>query len=643
VVRFSHISYEGTRFLTALSAVVLSAISTSLPAQQTTHDSDREWLKKVRIGAYSLRSDNAEEIVQQAQASGVYGIEVDNDIPGRYESLLAPEDKLEAIRRVANAAHKANNKAYVYVAGFECISANADSPHTLAKDHPEWLQRKLTGEPALFDTKAAFWIAKGEEDAWVSPYAADWRKLYMERIRQIAGTGIDGIYVDIPYWMTHFTGWENSWASFDDNTVAEFRRQTGLDARKDVKVGDFSNPGFRKWVEFRIKTITEFLAEMRSNAIAVNSSISLIPEIYPGIEAEGPRVGADVYQLYPVVDAIAHEYEFGESEDHTAASRTPLDWFQYQIGIRSFRAFAGDKPTWILNYSWDGAPHVAPRDAMLNLFMSELTAGANLWDARGHVMSGSNDMATRTEVFHWIAAHPDIFDAHREPVGEVGVYFSDTTRNFYAKDFIASYRGVLLLLLQNHIQFRIVTPRTVSSFNGKLLVLPDVRMVSDAESKAIHQFSKKSGGLVLTGQPDAKLKDLRNAKLYSDAPERSYLKSAETDFEHPDSDIAANLLGALHVSSGVELTASRNVVAHLATIGRRRYIFLGNFDGLKAGEIATPRTQHDIEITLQAKPGTQLHVLPFLGQESQVSGKVEGKGIRFSLPTLERGAVVWID
>jgi hypothetical protein len=643
LARFTPISYEGARPLTALSAVVLLAMSTSLFAQQPNHDSDREWLKKVRIGAYSLTPENAEQIVQQAQASGVYGIEVDNDIPGRYESLLMPDVKLKAIRRVANAAHRANNKAYVYVAGFECISANADSPHTLSKDHPEWLQRKLSGEPALFDTKAAFWIAKGEEDAWVSPYAADWRKLYMERIRQIAATGIDGIYVDIPYWMTHFTGWEDSWASFDDKTVAEFRRQTGLDARKDVKIGDFSDAAFRKWVDFRIKTITDFLAEMRSNAIAVNPSIALIPEIYPGIEAEAPRVGADVYQLYPQVDAIAHEYEFGESEDHTAASRTPLDWFQYQIGIRSFRAFAGDKPTWILNYSWDGAPHVAPRDAMLNLFMSELTAGANLWDARGHVMSGSNDMATRSEVFHWIAAHPDVFDAHREPVGEVGVYFSDTTRNFYTKDFIASYRGVLLLLMQNHIQFRIVTPRTVSSFNGKLLVLPDVRIVSDVESKSIHQFYKKGGRLILTGQPDTKLHDLSKAKLYPDAPERAYLKSAEADFDHANTDAAADLLGALQVSSGVEVTASRNVVAHVATIGKRRYIFLGNFDGLKAGEIATPRTQHDIEITLHVKSDAQLHVLPFLGQESVLSGKAEGQGVRFTLPVLDRGAIVWID
>src|SRR5580698_4402545 len=292
VTRLIRISCNGARVLALLSLAALPAIY--LHAQQTQDNGDREWLKKVRIAAYSLTPENAERSVQQAQASGVYGIEVDNDIPGRYESLWKPEVKLEAIRRAATAAHRVNNKAFVYIAGFECISAHADSPHTLAKEHPEWLQRKVTGEPAVFDTKAAFWIRKGEEDVWVSPYAPDWRKMYMERIRQIAATGIDGIYVDIPYWMTHFTGWEDSWASFDDYTVAAFKAQTGLDARKDVKIGDYEDPGFRKWIEFRIQTITDFLAEIRSNAVAVNPSISLIPEIYPGIEAEAPRVGADV-------------------------------------------------------------------------------------------------------------------------------------------------------------------------------------------------------------------------------------------------------------------------------------------------------------------------------------------------------------
>ena len=625
--------------LCCTSLIVLSAATSHTQIQY--HESPRAWLTHVRIGAYSLTPDNAEQIVQQAQASGVYGIEVDNDIPGRYESLGDPDVKLKAIQRVAAAAHRAHNKAYVYVAGFECISAHSDSPHTLAKEHPEWLQRKLDGQPAVFDTKAAFWIAKGEEDAWVSPYAADWRKLYMQRIRQIAGTGIDGIYVDIPYWMTHFTGWEDSWASFDDATVAAFKKQTGLDAKTDIKLGDYEDAGFRKWITFRIQTITDFLAEMRATAIAVNPSISLIPEIYPGIEAEAPRVGADVYQLYPVVDAIAHEYEFGDAEDHTAASRSQLDWFQYQIGIRSFRAFGGEKPTWILNYSWDGAPNVKPRDAMLNLASSELTAGANVWDAQGHVMSGSNDMATRSEIFHWIAQHDDIFGRHREPVGSIGVYFSDTTRNFYPHDFVDSYRGLLLLLMRNHIQFRIVTPRTIKAFDGKVLVLPNVRVMSDEESESVKAFAMRQGKLVITGDADPKLQSIRDAKTFADAPERAYLRASQQSFVSTDAGKAADLLKELNGEQDFEIKASQDVVAHVATIGERHYVFLENFAGLKPGELAVPAMQHGITFRLRNQRDLHMHVLPFLGKESDLPGKLSNDAMEFVLPDLERGAVVW--
>ena len=173
---------------------------------------ERNWTNYARIGAYGLTSKNATEIVRDAEKDHVFGIEVDNDIPGRYESLLDPADKLKAIRSVAEAAHSANNKAFVYIAGTECITANADkSAHSVVKDHPDWLQRKITGESAVFTSGAAFWIRPGDEDVWVSPYAKEWRNLYMQRVRQIAATGIDGIYVDIPYWMTHFDGWEDTW------------------------------------------------------------------------------------------------------------------------------------------------------------------------------------------------------------------------------------------------------------------------------------------------------------------------------------------------------------------------------------------------------------------------------------------------
>ena len=205
----------------------------------------QDWTHWVRIGGYGLSLDRVDQIIQSATETRVFGIETDNDIPGRYESFLDPSEKLQAIKTLADRAHAAGNYAFVYIAGLECITAHADrAAHTLFKDHPDWVQRKITGEPAVFGGGTAFWIAPGDEDVWISPFALPWRKIYMERVRQIAATGIDGIYVDIPYWMTHFDGWEKSWASFDDYTVAAFKKATGLDARKDFKLGDYDDSGF---------------------------------------------------------------------------------------------------------------------------------------------------------------------------------------------------------------------------------------------------------------------------------------------------------------------------------------------------------------------------------------------------------------
>ena len=277
--------------LLCLCFVVLGAAAPPAFAQE------RNWTNDVRIGAYGLRSDNARSIVRDAQASGVFGIEVDNDITGRYESFLDPTEKLKAIHAIAEQAHKAGNKSFVYIAGTECITANAaKSRHTLAKEHPDWLQRKITGEPAMFTSGAAFWIRPGDEDVWISPYASEWRKTYMERVRQIAATGIDGIYVDIPYWMTHFDGWEDTWASFDEYTVKAFKRNTGLDARRDLKLGDFHDTNFRKWIDFRITTLTDFVAEIGRTARGVNPAIMTIPEIVANVryvtDSQGERTEA---------------------------------------------------------------------------------------------------------------------------------------------------------------------------------------------------------------------------------------------------------------------------------------------------------------------------------------------------------------
>jgi hypothetical protein len=603
----------------------------------------QDWTHYVRIGAYGLSSDKASAIVRDAQASHVFGIEVDNDIPGRYESFLDPSEKLAAIRSVTEKAHQVGNKAFVYIAGTECITAHADkAAHSVVKDHPEWLQRKLSGEPAVFTSGAAFWIRPGDEDVWISPYAPAWRKTYMERVRQIAGTGIDGIYVDIPYWMTHFDGWEDTWASFDEFTIAAFKQQTGLDARKDMKLGDFSDANFRKWITFRIDTLTEFMREIRENARSVNPAIRVIPEIYPGIEQEAVRVGADVYEMYAVVDAIAHEYEFG-SGDHMAAGRTQLDWFLYQAGMLSFRAFAQGKATWLLNYSWDGDKGVDAREAMKTLAASQLTAGVNFWDAPGHSMAGSNDIATRTQIFDWIARHEKTFYLPRTPMNPIGVYFSPASRDFDTARFLASYRGTILLLLQNHLEFQIVTPRTLSAFQGSTLILPDVSSMANAEHEAFLALLARGDRLLVTGADALNAPPSTNVVHFPSSPGVAYLGALEKDFGAASKAMPAEFLAALAPAKDLVVTSSPLVASNTASVNGQPHVFLANFAGLIPHHNLKPSAEMSTRITVPASRKSQLHFLPFLGDEQVINGTLSGEHRIFSLPPFDRSAVAWLE
>ncbi len=624
----------------AFAGVLILASAAAAGAQTDQSSQESDWMHHARIAAYGLTPNNADEIVRLASESHVNGIEVDNDIPGRYESLLNPREKLGALRKLASATHQAGNRAFVYMAGTECITADAGkAQHTLAKEHPDWLQRKLTGEPAVFTGGSAFWIHEGDEDVWISPYAQEWRKIYMQRVREIAATGIDGIYVDIPYWMTHFTGWEDSWASFDDYTVAAFREKTGLNAHKDLKLGDFGDANFRKWIDFRIQTLTDFMKEIDRNAKSVNPKIATVAEVYPGIEEEVVRVGADPYQMYAVLDTIAHEYSFGEG-DHRAAARTPLDWFKYQVGMAAFRSFAEGKPSWILNYSWDGEEKVDPKSSMENLAMSQLMVGANFWDAKGHVMSGSNDLPTRKRIFSWVARHSDVFYSPRKPIAPIGVYFSPSTRNYFAEEFIASFRGVMILLLQKHLEYQVVTPRTLTSFAGKTLVLPDVRVLDDSEKAALRDRIASGKRLIVTGTDATGLAALSNVLRIPDDPGSAYMAALERDFAGTTPAAVQSFIEQIHADPAVVIDAPPTMAAHVANVNGKTCVFLANFTGLRGRETADQVPQGGVRISFSGASADVLQLLPFLGEPAVIKREVSSNTTsQFLLPPVNKGAV----
>ncbi|MFZ0284996.1 MAG: hypothetical protein WAL32_07175, partial [Terriglobales bacterium] len=377
-------------------------------------------------------------------------------------------------------------------------------------------------------------------------------------------------------------------------------------------------------------------------AKSVNPAIKTIPEIYPGIEEEAVRVGADVYSLYPVVDAVAHEYEFGEG-DHMASSRTPFDWFCYQVGMYSFRAFAEGKATWILNYSWDGDKKVDPRQSMMNLAMSEVMAGANFWDAPGHSMAGSNDLPTRKIIFTWIRDHEITFYHPRTPIAPVGVYFSPETRNYYAHQFIASYRGILILLMQKHLEFQVVTPRMLADFQGSTLILPDVRILSESEKDRLGEYVGKGGVLVITGEDATGLGNRGNVVRFSKCPGNDYSESLQKDFAGSTPDQEHEFLTRLQADAAIRIVASPKIATSIARVDGKPHIFFANFAGLRGGSNPVQSPQTGVQVIVA---GTNQHrgfFLPFLGETQPLNGTLRRGTVTYQLPAIEKGAVFWYE
>lgn len=637
----------------------------------------QDWTHKARIAGYPLSNVLIDSIIINSVYSNVFGIEVDNDITGRYESFLNPQGKLSTIKKMAEAAHKINNKSFVYVAGLECITPNAnEKKHTFYKDHPDWVQRNIENKPAVFGNNDAFWIVEGDEDVWISPYATEWRKIYMQRIREIAATGIDGIYVDIPYWMTHFDGWENTWASFDDLTVKAFKEKTGLDAKKDIILGDFDDPGFIKWINFRMQTLTDFVNEIDENVKKINPDCKTIIEVYPGLSEEAVRVGADVFQMYSVVDVIAHEYSEGA---YYAADRTASNWFNYIIGMLTFRAFAGDKASWMLSYSWYDNPNVKPSDAIKSLFASQVFSGTNSWDVKNFIMSSSNDYDTRKQIYGWIANNEDIIYSERKPIEPISVYFSDNTRNYFSAEFIDSYRGIINILLQSHLPINIVTSRNINKIKPQFLILPNVKCLSDSEISSFRDLLNNDTKFIITGEfakfdenRKPRNKDLlselfrnNNTLNNDDINNLNYFKSCagkvyndemnsvfneqfnnSTNYDTLNK-IRNNFISHLQSLTGykpkINIEAPLHLIYNSNVSNDTVYLFLLNVKGICEQCNAKDKLLKNIKITYDNSiDASEVYQIPFFGKKEIIKTTKTKDGFSFVVPEIERGTIISI-
>jgi hypothetical protein len=320
-----------------------------------------------------------------------------------------------------------------------------------------------------------------------------------------------------------------------------------------------------------------------------------------------------------------------------------LDWFLYQAGMLTFRAFAQGRATWILNYSWDGDKGVDARDAMKNLAMSVVMAGANFWDAAGHHMAGSNDPSTRKQIFDWIAKNEKSLYLPRVPMHPVGVYFSPKSRDYHADAFLSAYRGTLLLLLQTHREFQVVTPRTLADFRGEALVLPDVTELGIPEQRALRNYLENGGRVVSVGKNPKVSCAGERVTCFATSPPSQFYEGLQREFVSGALQLPQEFLRSVAVKSEMEVEAPPTIAANFGLVGGVPHVFLANFGGLVPSKAAVPAPAKGVRVRIAAAKGDTLTYLPFLGEARPLHGeRKKDDKVEFVLPPVERGAVVWI-
>ena len=455
-----------------------------------------------------------ENAMSKMKEEGVNTVDVDLSFY-YYDTFTDPNATLSALEKAVTAAHNHGLKVFAYQAGLEMQTENADQKtDTVFKTHPDWLQRGPNGEYAKYDSSFAFWIAPGDEDVWVTPLNPEWRQKYMDLARKIASTGIDALYIDVPY----FIDWSYQWGSFDEYMKAEFTRRTGLQPpTPDQFSKEYSN--FRAWINFRSDIITEFLRDLKANITTINPNIKLVTEIYGGYAQYGIRYGAEIEKISTVVDVITHE--FGLFGDEGASKYyTPENWLFHSAVLSILKGVDGNHPTWMLQYA---------ESYYDSIMLGSITAGlsTNFWETKLPDMLRSASETARKTFFTYISTYQHQIYGEWEPVNPVLLYYSATTKeqlemedasivsksswdeatgedypSYFGGTHVQDLIGITMMLLSRHIPVKIVTKHTIQNYltSNSPIILPSVNAISDSEIHYLQEMVGNGSKLLLSGE-----------------------------------------------------------------------------------------------------------------------------------------------
>jgi len=148
----------------------------------------------------------------------------------------------------------------------------------------------------------------------------------------------------------------------------------------------------------------------------------------------------------------------------------------------------------------------------------------------------------------------------------------------------------------------------------------------------------------------------KNFLYLPDCPGKAYYAQLRKEFDHAAVStfesaefnglrkaFAAEILNVSGLKPAVEVAASPFVSTEIAKVDGKLTIFLANFKGLKAKEVAQQTPELNVKVSFSAKGPGEVVFLPFLGQRQTLHAEFADGKLTCELPAIAEGAVIWLE
>lgn len=516
--------------LAAILAAVTVVAAGGLPVAQERPELTAAWLRQARVAGAKLSTDMSAGTIERdlaaLAAQNVSVVEADSNLSD-FLTEAEFEAELRFMRQYVRTAHRLGLKVVWYVSTLEVLSAKATrGDKTVSELHPDWLQRGLDGKPNVYVGQppgtlgSVHWVEPDTESAWMSIHSG-YVEVFLDRIRRIAATGLDGIWLDVPL----FSELGAAWPDAGPAAAAKFLADTGMQVPRAV---DWNDPVWRRWIAWRYREMADFLLRVRDAARSVSGGISIVVETVTLDYGLATLVGLDG-SLLKDTPGIIQAWEVDAVSDQTAMREAlPDDWISL-IGMAKFaRGASGTKPSWMFVYG------DRPDDSLL-VMAEALAAGNNPFETKIPKMTATVGAAYRRQAYAWIKQQERRLFASRSGA-KVAVYFSPESRDYldraigtglytvirkddahwwsnepndslYLRSYLAEYRGIIKWLVHHHVPFDIVVrPQADELSSYDAVIAPSPAALSDRDAATLDRYVADGGQLVVTG-PDAGMLD----------------------------------------------------------------------------------------------------------------------------------------